>query len=334
MSTTSGSVYHSRVTQPASPRTVELVVPVLNEEGNLGALYDEVARVFREKVPHVDWRVVFVDDGSRDRSWALLTELARRHPNIRGLRLNRNYGAHLAISAGIQCADADAVVVLAADLQDPPAVVAEFVRRWEDGFKVVWGVRAARPHEAWHRKAFSHVFHRLVRRYALPSYPSQGTGSFCLMDRVVARNLGRMREDFRTIFGLVALQGYPAAEVPYTREERQRGQSGWSVARMIRTAIDVFTSYSHLPVRIITWVGVVSCLLAFLGIVYQLAVWSLYGSVRGWTMLFAAVCFFGGVQTLALGVLGEYIWRTFHEVKRRPLWFVEDATFDVERARP
>jgi polyisoprenyl-phosphate glycosyltransferase len=322
------------VTQPPTGRTVELVVPVLNEEGNLTALYEEVGRVFREKVPHVDWRMICVDDGSRDRSWAMLSELARRHPNLRAVRLNRNYGAHLAISAGIQCTDADAVVVLAADMQDPPAVVAEFIRRWEEGFKVVWGVRAARRKEVWHRKAFSRAFHLLVRRYALPTYPAQGTGSFCLVDRVVAQNLRRMREDFRTIFGLVAMQGYAAAEVPYVREERQQGRSGWTVRRMIHTAIDVFTSYSHLPVRIITWVGVLSCLLAFLGIVYQLGIYSLYGSVRGWTMLFAAVCFFGGVQTLALGILGEYIWRTFHEVKRRPLWFVEDATFDLERGRP
>ncbi|HET7342190.1 MAG TPA: glycosyltransferase family 2 protein [Methylomirabilota bacterium] len=318
---------------PGQRRTVELVVPVLNEEGNLGAFYDEVERVFRDKAPDVDWRVVFVDDGSRDRSWTLLTDLARRHGNVRALRLNHNYGAHVAISAGIQCADADAVVVLAADLQDPPAVVAEFVRRWDEGFKVVWGVRAGRKREAWHRKAFSRAFHWLVRRYALPAYPAQGTGSFCLVDRVVAANVRRMHEDFRTIFGLVAVQGYPAAEVPYVREERVRGQSGWSVARMIRTAIDVFTSYSHMPVRIITWIGLVSCALALLGIAYQLAVYTLYGSVRGWTMLFSAVCFFGGVQTLALGILGEYIWRTFHEVKRRPLWFVEDATFELEPPR-
>src|SRR5687767_6637614 len=138
---------------------VEIVVPVLNEEGNLAALYDEVGRVFREKVPHVDWRVVFVDDGSRDRSWPLLEDLARRHDNVRALRLNRNYGAHLAISAGMQCTEADAAVVLAADLQDPPAVIAEFIRRWEEGFKVVWGVRTARRKESWHRKALSRSFH-------------------------------------------------------------------------------------------------------------------------------------------------------------------------------
>ncbi|HSE06663.1 MAG TPA: glycosyltransferase family 2 protein [Methylomirabilota bacterium] len=314
-------------------RTLELVVPVLNEEGNLPALYDEVDRVFREKIAHVDWQLMFVDDGSRDRSWAVLTEMARRHPNVRALRLNRTYGAHLAISAGIQSSDADAVIILAADLQDPPGVLSEFVRSWEEGAKVVWGVRAARGREAWHRKVFSRVFHWLVRRHALPTYPSQGTGSFCLIDRTVAMNLRRMREDFRTIFGLIALQGYPAAEVPYAREERVRGVSGWSLRKLVHTAIDVFTSYSHLPVRIITWIGVLSCVLAFGGIVYQLIHYALYGSLRGWTMLFAAVCFFGGVQTLALGILGEYIWRTFHEVKRRPLWFVEDATFDIEGRR-
>ena len=322
------------MTHSRQQRTVEIVVPVLNEEGNIAALYDELGRVFREKIPGLDWRVVFVDDGSRDRSWALLSALARQHANVRALRLNRNYGAHLAISAGIQCADGDAVVILAADLQDPPAVIAEFVRRWQEGFKVVWGVRTARRRERWHRKAFSRLFHWLVRRYALPAYPAQGTGSFCLVDRAVARNLTTMREDFRTIFGLIALQGYAAAEVPYVREERTRGQSGWSLRRMIHTAIDVFTSYSHLPVRIITVTGVLSCVLAIVAILYQLVHYSLFGSLRGWTMLFAAVCFFGGVQTLALGVLGEYVWRTFHEVKRRPLWFVEEATFDVERPRP
>jgi hypothetical protein len=155
------------------------------------------------------------------------------------------------------------------------------------------------------------------------------------MDQVVAKNLRRMRENFRTIFGLVSIQGYPAAEVPYVREERARGKSGWSVHRMIRTAIDVFTSYSHFPIRIITWVGFGSCVLALIGIVYQLTHYlTAAQTIRGWTMLFLTVCFFGGIQTVALGILGEYIWRIFHEVKRRPLWYVEDATFEVERAGP
>lgn len=314
-------------------RSIELVVPVLDEEGNLAVFHDEVAGVFARHLPHLAWRVIFVDDGSRDGSWAVLADMAKRYPHVRALRLNRNYGAHVAISAGLQCADADAVVVLAADLQDPPAVLPEFVRRWEEGWKVVWGVRAARRREPLARRVLSRAFHWLVNRYALPGYPRQGTGSFCLMDGVVARNLRHLRENFRTVFGLIALQGYPAAEVPYVREERRQGQSGWSLRKLVRAAIDVFTSYSHWPVRVITWVGLLSCGVAFLGIAYQILHYLAWGSeVRGWTMLFLAVCFFGGVQTLALGVLGEYIWRTFHEVKRRPLWFVEEATFAVEPA--
>ena len=316
-------------------RTVELVVPVFNEEGNLPNLYDEVGRVFREKIPHVDWRMICVDDGSRDRSWSGLSELARRHPNVRAIRLNRNYGAHLAISAGMQCAEGDAVVVLAADLQDPPGVLPEFVRRWEEGFKVVWGVRAARRREAWHRKAFSRVFHWLVRRHALPTYPSQGTGSFCLVDRAVVANLRRMREDFRTIFGLISLQGYPAAEVPYVREERAaRAERLEHAPKLIHTAIDVFTSYSHC--RCGSSRGSAcsrACWPSAASPTSSCTTRSTAASAAG-RCSSPTICFFGGVQTLALGILGEYIWRTFHEVKRRPLWFVEDATFDVERAHP
>jgi len=312
-----------------SDKTIELVVPAFNEERNLERFYTEVARVFDTRLPELRWRVMFVDDGSTDGSWPLLTDLARKHDNVRALRLNRNYGAHVAISAGMNAAEANAVVIIAADLQDPPATIEEFVRRWNEGHRVVWGVRAARQ-EALHRRMFSRVFHLLVRRYALPTYPSHGTGSFCLVDRSVVQNVRRMREDFRTIFGLIAIQGYRAAEVPYVRVERQLGRSGWGLHKMLRTTLDVFTSYSHLPVRIITWVGLVSCLLALVGIVYQVVHWFFFETLRGWTMLFAAVCFFGGVQTLALGVLGEYVWRTFHEVKRRPLWFVDSATFDLD----
>jgi polyisoprenyl-phosphate glycosyltransferase len=312
-------------------RTIELVVPVLNEEDNLTDFYDEVERVFAKELPHFAWRVLFIDDGSRDDSWTVMQMLAAAHENVRAIRLNRNHGSHLAISAGLAYSDADAVIVLAADLQDPPTVLPEFVRRWEEGSKVVWGVRAAR-HEAARRKVLSTLFHGLVRRYALPTYPAQGTGSFCLIDRIVVQNVRRMGENFRTIFGLVSIQGYPAAEVLYTREGRTHGQSGWSLHRMIRTTIDVFTSYSHFPVRLITWVGIVTSVFAFTAIVYQVIRYfvAAQATLRGWTTLFAAVCFFGGIQTLALGVLGEYIWRTFHEVKRRPLWYVDAATFRLD----
>ncbi|HEU4369340.1 MAG TPA: glycosyltransferase family 2 protein [Methylomirabilota bacterium] len=314
---------------PATKR-IDVVVPVHNEEANLQPFQEELARTLAAKLPHLDWRVTFVDDGSRDQSWSAIQSLVAHHDNVRALKLNRNYGSHIAISAGVHYADADAVVIIAADLQDPPAVIPEFVRAWEEGFRVVWGVRAERR-EAAYRALLSRAFHGLVHRYALPGYPLQGTGSFCLIDRTIVANLSRMRESFRTIFGLIALQGYRAAEVPYVREARRHGRSGWSLGKMIHTAIDVFTSYSHLPVRIVTWVGFTSCALAFLAIVYQVAHYYVFGrDLRGWTMLFAAICFFGGIQTLALGVLGEYIWRTFHEVKYRPLWFVEQATFDVD----
>lgn len=314
---------------------IEVIVPALNEQDSLPGLHEEVARIFATALPGYAWRLLVVDDGSTDGTWSLLGELAKRHGNVRALRLNKNWGAHLAISAGLECVDADAAVILAADLQDPPALIPEFIRQWESGFKVVWGVRLSRDREPMYRRLLSRAFHALVRRYALPGYPSQGTGSFCLIDRVVVNNIHRMKESFRTIFGLIAIQGYPAAEVSFVRQERAHGRSGWTLRKMVRAALDVFTSYSHLPVRILTWTGIVTAGLAFAGILYQV-IWYFVNpdTLRGWTMLFSAVCFFGGVQTLALGLLGEYIWRTFHEVKRRPLWFVDDATFETERAGP
>lgn len=307
-------------------RTIELVVPVLNEEGNLRNFLDAATRIFAQDLKGYAWKILFIDDGSRDTSWGILQELSRAHANIRAIRLNRNYGSHLAISAGLAHATGDACVILAADLQDPPETIPGFVAEWEKGFRVVWGVRSGRI-EAFHRKLFSRVFHAMVKRYALPTYPSQGTGSFCLIDRSVVRNLRRMRENFRTIFGLITIQGYPSAEVAYVRRDRSQGASGWTFRRMLRTSVDVFTSYSHLPVRTVTWVGVFSCTIAIVGVMYQLTRYFRGLTIPGWTLMFAAVCFFGGVQTLALGFLGEYIWRTFHEVKRRPLWFVEETTF-------
>ncbi len=314
---------------------IEVVVPVFNEEANLARLYEEVSQVFSTELLEYTWRVIFVDDGSTDPSWPLLRAMARQYDNVRAIRLNRNCGAHVAISAGLACADGDAAVILAADLQDPPALISRFVRQWEKGWKVVWGVRIARRKEPVHRRLLSRGFHLLLRRYALPGYPSQGTGSFCLIDRTVVQNLRHMKEDFRTIFGLIAIQGYRAAEIPYARQERTHGKSGWTFRKMVRTSIDAFTSYSHLPVRVLTWTGLITALLAFLGIAYQVT-WYFVNphTLRGWTMLFSAVCFFGGIQTLALGILGEYIWRTFHEVKRRPLWFVEEATFETELTGP
>src|SRR5262245_8567415 len=153
-----------------SDKTIELIVPVFNEERNLERFYAEIAAVLETRLPQLRWRVLFVDDGSVDGSWPMLTDLARKHDNVRALRLNRNYGAHVAIASGMNCTEADAAVIIAADLQDPPATIEEFVRRWDEGHRVVWGVRAAR-HEAIHRRVFSRVFHLLVRRYALPTYP-------------------------------------------------------------------------------------------------------------------------------------------------------------------
>jgi dolichol-phosphate mannosyltransferase len=217
----------------------------------------------------------------------------------------------------------DAAVIMAADLQDPPEVVREFIARWRDGYDIVWGARTGRDDAGW-RGQVTGSFYGLVRRFAIPSYPAGGTGSFCLVSRPVIDAFKQCTERNRLTFGLIAWSGFRQTEVPYHRPERTAGTSSWTASRLIKSAIDTFISFSFLPIRAISYFGLVVSLLSFLFGFYVIINRLFFGThVEGWTSVMLAVLVLSGVQLVMIGVLGEYLWRILDETRGRPLYIVE-----------
>jgi glycosyltransferase involved in cell wall biosynthesis len=301
---------------------IAIVVPLFNERDNLRRFYEEVTDVMRS-LREYDWEFVFVDDGSRDGSFEVLTALRAHDERVLALRFPRNFGSHVAIAAGIDYGHGDAAIVMAADLQDPPALIREFVDRWRGGYDVVWGARTGRDDGALRSQAMG-VFYRLVRRFAIPTYPSGGTGSFCLISRPVIDAFRQCTERNRLTFGLIAWSGFRETSVPYHRPRRLIGSSSWTVRRMVRAAIDTFISFSSLPIRLISGLGLLVSLFSFVFGFYVVVNKLVYGTrVQGWTSVMLAVLVLGGLQLLMIGVLGEYLQRILDEARARPLYIVE-----------
>ena len=309
--------------------TVVVVTPVFNEEAGLAAYREAVEKVLLSR-DDADYRVLFVDDGSSDGSWRLIEEICAADSRFQALRLSRNFGAHTALTAGINEADGDAVVTLAADLQDPPEVVLEMVERWRAGAKIVWGKRKARRDAIW-RMAASRLFFRLVRTHAMPRASRFTTGSFLLVDRTVAECFREFREHNRITFALVAWTGFDQDVVEYERRARVLGTSAWTFTSMLETAWDAFVSFSSLPFRLMTWAGVGLFLASMLFAVYLVATWLLGDPKPGWTSTSLLISVLFGIQFLMMGVLGQYLSRIHTESVRRPLYFVSDRAGDPER---
>lgn len=303
-------------------KLLSIVVPVFNERDNLRRFHAAVTGVM-QGLSGCDWEFVFVDDGSRDGSFAIIEELAEIDPRVTALRFPRNFGSHVAIAAGIDDCRGDAAVIMAADLQDPPPLIAEFVTRWRDGFDVVWGARTGRDDGRLRAWAMGR-FYTLVRRFALPTYPKGGTGSFCLITRRVIDAFRQCTERNRLTFGLIAWAGFRETQVSYHRPRREAGVSSWTTARMLKAAIDTFVSFSFLPIRAISYFGLFVSLLSFVFGFYVLLNKLIFGTrVDGWTSVILTVLVLGGVQLVMTGVLGEYLWRILDETRRRPLYIVE-----------
>jgi len=301
---------------------LSIVVPVHNEEANLQRLYDEVTATLRG-IDGLTWEFIFVDDGSRDRSFEVIRHLRDSDPGVRGLRFPRNFGSHVAIAAGIDHCLGDATVIMAADLQDPPELLSAFVAQWCEGYDIVWGARAGRD-DGFMRSRLMKMFYRLVRRFAIPTYPAGGTGSFCLIGRPVVETFRECKERNRLTFGLIAWSGFRQIEVPYHRPARAAGHSSWTTGRLVKSAVDTFAAFSFAPIRAISYFGLAVSLMSFLLGFYLLINKFAYGTkVEGWTSVMLAVLVLGGVQLTMIGVLGEYLWRVAEEARARPLYVLE-----------
>ncbi len=300
---------------------ISIVSPVFNEEAGIEAFYRELKRVCL--MANMDHEIVFVDDGSRDHSFLALSRIRQADPQcVRVIRLARNFGHQLAITAGIRAARGRAVVVMDSDLQDPPLVILDFIRRWRDGNEVVYGRRTQRKGESWFKQWTAHVFYRMIRAAAKVDI-AVDSGDFYLLDRKVVDIINAMEERHRFLRGLIAWTGFRRYPVEYVREARLTGKTKFGLWKMGNFALDAVISFSFAPLRVASIAGAVISFIAFLGILatIYMKLFTHY-TVQGWASLMIAILFIGGIQLLAIGLIGEYVARIGDDVKRRPLYTV------------
>lgn len=302
---------------------LSVIVPCYNEEEVLEETHRRLTAVLTQ-LEELTYELIYVDDGSRDQTLFLLRQLQAADPHVRVVSFSRNFGHQIAVTAGVEHASGGAVVLIDADLQDPPEVILEMVARWREGYHVAYGVRTDRPGETAFKLATAKAFYRLINRMSETLIPLD-TGDFRLMDRKVVEALRAMPERDRFVRGMVSWVGFRQIAVPYQRAPRLAGESKYPLFKMLRFALDGIASFSVVPLKLATLMGFAVSALAVVGILYALVL-RLFTStwVTGWTALFIVVLFMGGVQLISLGVMGEYIGRIYGESKRRPLYLVQE----------
>ncbi len=305
---------------------VSIVSPVYQEEEGIEEFHRRLVAAMEGIDDDLAFEMVYVNDGSTDRSLDLLEKIAADDGRVRVVDLSRNFGHQVALSAGVDHARGDAVVVIDSDLQDPPEVIPEMIQRWRDGFKVVYGVRISRAGETRFKLLTSKIYYGLMDRISEVPLPRQA-GDFRLLDRKVVDVLDQMPERNRYVRGMVAWVGFPQCAVEYERDPRFAGSTNYTLARMVRLALDGLTSFSDRPLRLATQLGAIVMVLSF-----AVAGWTIVASLfdigstsRGWSSLMAVLLLLGGVQLLCIGVLGEYLGRVYRETKGRPLYVVNEV---------
>ena len=302
---------------------ISVITAFMNEAANLPAFRERVVRVAEGLDAELE--VVLVDDHSTDESPEMAKAWAGEDPRVTYLRLSRNCGSHAAFSAGLAEATGDCAVLLAADLQDPPETIPQLLEKWQEGFDVVWAARTARRGERWTTKLFSRTYYQVMRRVALPDMPPTGA-DFLLMDRKVIDAYNAIPEKNTSFLALVLWMGFRQTVIDYVKEARQAGRSKWTFSKKLKLFVDSIVSFSYVPIRLMSYLGLA---MAFCGFVYAAVV--VVGRLTGWIVagtgyaaLMTVLLVGQGMIMAMLGVLGEYLWRTYDEARRRPWYIIEE----------
>jgi len=300
-----------------------IVAPCWNEEGNLNELYRRVKEVM-EQIGE-PWELVLVNDGSTDRTLDLMRELHTADPRVHYLDFSRNFGHQIAVTAGMDFAQGDTVILIDADLQDPPELIKEMIDKWKEGYKVVYAIRSERQGESWFKLFTAKLFYRIIFRITDVNIPLD-TGDFRLMDRKVVDRMKNMRERQRFIRGMTSWVGFKQTGVYYVREERFAGETKYPLRRMVKFAVDAITGFSYFPLQLATFIGFTIATLS-VPLIIAVIVARLSGSqaFAGQATTLVMVLFLGGIQLISLGIIGEYLGRIYDEVRDRPLYVVNDA---------
>lgn len=299
-----------------------IVAPIYNEKDNLSELYRRVSEVMNSTGK--PWELILIDDGSVDGSTQIISEMSEQHPEVVPLIFARNFGHQIAVTAGLDHSQGKAVVVIDADLQDPPEVILELIKKWQEGYEVVYAVRAERKGESWFKLWSASIFYRLIYRITNVKIPLD-TGDFRLIDRKVVAVMNSMRERHRFLRGMASWVGFRQIGVNYVREPRFAGETKYPLKKMLAFAVTGITGFSYFPLQVSTFLGFVAMGISLVAIPLVI-IERLAGSQAflGQASTLIAVLFFGGVQLISLGIIGEYIGRIYDEVKGRPLYVLRD----------
>ena len=304
-------------------KKVSLLIPAYNEEETLGLLYNELNKAM-DDIPGYEFEILFVNDGSNDNTLNIIRNLRKRDSRINYISFSRNFGKETAMAAGFDYVSGDAVVIMDADLQDPPGLIKEMILYWEEGYDDVYAKRRTREGETWFKKFTSSAFYRLLQ--TMTKIPIQeDTGDFRLLDRRAIESLKKFREKQRYTKGMFSWIGYNKKEILYDRKPRAAGKTKWNYLKLFNLALEGVTSFTTFPLRISTILGI---LVSIFSIVYMFVIliksmiWK--DPVKGYPSMMVTILFLGGVQLISLGIIGEYIGRIFNETKYRPLYIIDE----------
>ena len=299
-----------------------IVIPIFNEEPVIPEFYSRIKKVMNSCGD--DYELIFINDGSTDTSRDLIKELNKKDNSIKLLDFSRNFGHQIAISAGLDFADGDAVVIIDADLQDPPEVILKMIQKWKEGYEIVYGRRLKRKGETFFKEITAYIFYRLLKALTNHDIPLD-SGDFRLIDKKVCNTMRNLTEKSRYMRGLISWVGFKQIYVEYVRDERYAGETKYPLKKMIKFAMDAITSFSYKPLRIATCIGFTLSLVSFtylVIVIYQKLFTN--ATIIGWASVTAVNLFFNGIVLIILGIIGEYIGRIYEETKNRPLYILRD----------
>ena len=305
---------------------ISLIVPIFNEEENIRELYERSKKTLEKIGPH---EIIFVNDGSRDKTLEKILELAAKDKNVKIIDFSRNFGHQTAITAGMDNSQGEVVVIMDGDLQDTPETMLELVKKWKEGYEVVYAKRRTRK-DSFFKRATAYAFYRIIKKIANIDI-TEDTGDFCLLDKKVIDALKKIKEHSRFVRGLTSWVGFKKGIILFDREERKRGNTNYPLKKMLKFAYDGITSFSYFPLKMATYLGVFSAFIGFIWGIYAIyqKMYHTETTVQGWTTVVVAIFFLGGIQLIVLGMIGEYIGRIYTETQNRPSYIVrQKINFD------
>lgn len=300
---------------------LSLIIPVFNEEKNILPLINRLHPIIK----NYNYEIIFIDDGSKDNTVNQIKKIARKDKNIKLISFTRNFGHQMALTAGYFYSKGNVVISMDADLQDPPEIIPQMIEKWKKGAKVVYAKRKERKVDSFFKRLTASLFYRLINFLSDTPIPDN-VGDFRLLDKEVVNFLNQLKEKSRFLRGLVAWPGFPTDYVYFNREKRFAGETHYPFAKMMNFAIEGITSFSTKPLRLVSYLGFITALIGFLGIIYAVLgkIFLPKYWVTGWTTLFVAIMFLGGIQLITIGIIGEYIGKIYHQVQERPQFLIKE----------